>query len=192
MNSDNIGIKMDTRPRILRVWLFYKDGEYPFNYIGKGVSGVAKKLGINEQAAKDLLAEKFDELIAGTEDETVKTKLQKRLCVYRCVPPEWKKPRKCIGCSKSYIPYFRTQHYCSKLCHEQTKRKREEAHILRRLERKRQSRGVGNPKCPYCNGPSRRKGTRKYGSGLVQAYMCYDCGKTFQPTYMTKRGPNHD
>ena len=201
MDTSNIGIKIEGRERYfspiksLRVWLFWRDKSYPFNFIGMGIPSITKKLGITEKECKKLLVEKLEELLLTLEDEALKIAIEGKISKLRYKFPKWKTTRVCVGCGVEFIPKYVRQIYHNAGCREEIKWKSEKARIKQKEKpcqpRRRLTVGeLNNPKCPRCGGLSIKKGTRQRSDGIVQMYQCYSCKRVFPESYIEKRGAN--
>ena len=136
MNIDNIGIKIDrwnlkkkTGNLSFSVWLFWKNKEYPLNFIGRGVIGIAKQLAITQDEASKILIMKLNEFLVTVTDEEMKVAIEARLKKLR--PPAWKTPRTCVGCNKPYISRHTWQKYCTSECRKETHLRRQRVHDMK-------------------------------------------------------------
>lgn len=129
MNTDNIGVKVEywglnrkSGKLTLRIWLFWKNKEYPLNFIGIGVSRVARRLGITEKEAKKLIAMKLTDFLVTVTDEDVRDAVEKRIALYKAEPPKWKtelRTCKLKSCMKQFYPRKHNQRFCSHACMNQ-------------------------------------------------------------------------
>lgn len=133
MNSENIGIKIEeqrrrykTRGKGLRIWLFWKNVDYPFSFIGVGVNTITRSLGITKEEAEKLLIGKLEEVLPTLEDEQLKIAVKERINFLRHEPIKWKTElRVCRleGCGNKFYPKKRNQVFCKYECMKKAYRK---------------------------------------------------------------------
>ena len=72
----------ESRVRKVTPWLFWKNQEYPLNYIGRGAKSISEKLGISELEAYQLLIAKIEEKLPTIENLALKIALEERIKYY--------------------------------------------------------------------------------------------------------------
>lgn len=102
--------RLDTSKVIrIRIWLFWKNQEYPLNYIGGGRVTISRELGISQEEARLLLISKLEGLLPTVEDMTLKNAVEKRIKYYTTFREI---PFKCRKCKKEFVRTNKTQRYC--------------------------------------------------------------------------------
>lgn len=124
--------------RVFKIWLYWKNQDYPFCYIGTLSSVIAENLGISEKEAKVLILKLLEEslpLAIENEDKELAEYIEWRIREFKPRAPIPKRMCRNKGCNTVFQPKNIAHVYCEK-CHDAYYGKKPQARDLLEDEKK--------------------------------------------------------